>query len=282
MEIICVINNYNYSRYLEECIDSVLSQTLPFNKIIVVDDGSTDNSPEIIRRYQDLNSKVIPILKANSGQLSCFNAAAEFIPDESQVFLLDSDDFFPKNYVEALSKKITFPTDFCFVTAVDFFEKSQQISNANIGDHENAVFPKTSAIIRKDGIPWWIGNVTSSISMSGVIYKKIIPYPFIEDWRSRADDVFVYISSLMGAEKVKVPSVGMAYRRHATSDSSNKNYLSKEIMESHNVAVSRLFEFYCEKFNIPRRPSFTEILPEYNLLNLPAREHLKCLGFRLF
>ena len=279
---ICVISSYNYSKYLKECIDSVLSQTLPFSKVIIVDDGSTDNSSEIIRGYQALNSEVIPILKTNAGQLSCFNAAVEYIHEDSQVFLLDADDFFPKNYVEVLSKKIMFPTDFCFVTAVDFFEKSQQLIDANIGDYENAVFPRTSAIIRNAGIPWWIGNVTSSISMSGVVYKKIIPYPFIDDWRSRADDIFVYISSLMGVEKVKVSSVGIAYRRHATSDSSKNNYLSKEIIDRRNVTVTRLFEFYCKKFNIPRKPSFTEILPEYNSLNLPAREHLKALGFKLF
>ena len=282
MEIICVINNYNYSRYLEECIDSVLSQTLPFNKVIVVDDGSTDNSPEIIRRYQALNSKVIPILKTNSGQLSCFNAAAEYIPEDSQVFLLDSDDFFPKDYLEVLSRKVSFPADFCFVTAVDFFQHGDQLQNANISNDENVIFPKTSELVRARAV--WIGSVTSAISMSGKIYKKLLPYPHPEDWKSRADDVFVYISSVLGAVKVKVPSVGIGYRKHQNNDHIIKSnfYNSHEEQLERQERLKRLFDFYCEKYNIPRQASFAEILPEYNACGTDGIAHLKSLGFRLF
>jgi glycosyltransferase involved in cell wall biosynthesis len=277
-ELICVINNYNYSRYLEECIDSALSQTLPFDKVIIVDDGSTDNSPEIIRRYQDLNSKVIPILKTNGGQLSCFNAAVEYISEDSQVFLLDSDDIFPKNYLEVLSQRVSLPVDFCFVTAVDFNDV-EQLQDANISEQENIIFSKTSALVAARGV--WIGNLTSTISVSGVCYKKILPYPFIEDWRSRADDVFVYISSLIGAKKINIPSVGVAYRKHHSSDSNKNDYSSNEIIQYKKSTVPRLFNFYYQNLNIPK-PSFSEILPEYNSLSQGAKDYLKRLGFSLF
>lgn len=282
MELICVINNYNYSRYLEECIDSVLSQTLPFNKVIVVDDGSTDNSPEIIRKYKALNSKVIPILKTNSGQLSCFNAAAEYIPVDSQVFLLDSDDFFPKNYLEVLSQKVSFPADFCFVTAVDFFQHGEQLQNANISNDKNVIFPKTSELVRARGV--WIGNATSTISVSGRIYKKILPYPYPEDWKSRADDLFIYSSSVLGAIKVKVPSVGIGYRKHQNNDHIVKSnfYKSHEEQVARHERGVRLFDFYCEKYSIPRKASFTEILPEYNACGTDGIAHLTSLGFKLF
>jgi len=46
-----VIDSYNYDRYLEEAINSALNQTYPNIEVIVVDDGSTDNSREIISRY---------------------------------------------------------------------------------------------------------------------------------------------------------------------------------------------------------------------------------------
>ena len=279
MQRICVINNYNYSRYLEECIDSTLSQTMPFDKLIVVDDGSTDDSPDIIRRYQALDTRVIPILKSNGGQLSCFNAAVEYIPEDSQVFLLDSDDYFPKNYVEALIQKVSFPIDFCFVTGVDFYDKGKRLTDANIGNQENAIFPKTSALVRMRGL--WIGNPTSTISVSGVLYRKILPYPYVDDWRTRADDVFVYIASLIGAKKIKISSVGVGYRKHQNSDSTRNNYLDKEVIESMKIKVSRLFNFYSQNLNISK-PSFTEILPEYSALNSPAKDHLREIGFNLF
>ena len=53
-KLVCLINNYNYSEYLPECLDSVFSQTHPFYKVMVVDDGSTDESVEIIKNYQKL------------------------------------------------------------------------------------------------------------------------------------------------------------------------------------------------------------------------------------
>jgi len=280
-ELICVINNYNYSRYLEECIDSALSQTLPFDKVIIVDDGSTDNSPEIIRRYKDLNS-IIPILKTNGGQLSCFNAAVEYISEDSQVFLLDSDDIFPKNYLEVLSQRVSLPVDFCFVKAVDFSRNSDKLLNANISNDTNVIFLKTSELVRARGV--WIGSVTSTTSVSGKIYKKLLPYPHPEDWRSHADDVFIYISSILGALKVKVPSVGIGYRKHQNNDHISKanSYHSNEERLARSVRLSRVFDFYCKKYNISRQASFTEILPEYNSLSQGAKDHLKELGFSLF
>jgi glycosyltransferase involved in cell wall biosynthesis len=64
-----IINNYNYGRFLGEAIDSVLNQTYQRTETIVVDDGSTDNSREIIAGYGD---RIIPVLKANGGQNSGF------------------------------------------------------------------------------------------------------------------------------------------------------------------------------------------------------------------
>jgi len=85
-----IINNYNYGRYLGQAIDSVLTQTYPNIEVIVVDDGSTDGSQEIIKSYGD---KIISVLKANGGHASTFNAG--FAVSKGDIIcLLDSDDMF--------------------------------------------------------------------------------------------------------------------------------------------------------------------------------------------
>jgi len=95
-----IINNYNYGRFLSEAIDSVLNQTYPDIEIIVVDDGSTDNSPEVIARYQD---KVIPVLKQNGGQASAFNAGFKATHGEI-ICMLDADDVFvPEKVTEIVN-----------------------------------------------------------------------------------------------------------------------------------------------------------------------------------
>src|ERR1700733_2019113 len=66
-----VINNYNYDRYLKDAIDSALNQTVPAHEIVVVDDGSTDDSRAIIESYGDL---VTPVLQENGGQRKAYNS----------------------------------------------------------------------------------------------------------------------------------------------------------------------------------------------------------------
>lgn len=83
-----IINNYNYGRFLSEAIDSALAQTYKNMEVIVVDDGSTDNSKEIIGRYGD---KIIPVLKENGGQGSAFNAGFKTCKG-AYVYFLDADD----------------------------------------------------------------------------------------------------------------------------------------------------------------------------------------------
>ena len=87
-QVSIIISSYNYGRYLEEAIDSALNQTYCNREVIVVDDGSTDNSRQIIASYGD---QIIPVLKANGGQASAFNAGFETSHGDIVCFL-DSDD----------------------------------------------------------------------------------------------------------------------------------------------------------------------------------------------
>ena len=85
-----LINNYNYAQYLSQAIDSALGQTYTNTEIIVVDDGSTDNSREIINSY---GNQIISVLKENGGQASAINAG--FAASKGDIIcLLDADDIF--------------------------------------------------------------------------------------------------------------------------------------------------------------------------------------------
>jgi glycosyltransferase involved in cell wall biosynthesis len=83
-----IINNFNYRRFLAQSIDSALSQTDQPVEMIVVDDGSTDGSGELIKGY---GNKIKAILKGNGGQASAMNAG--FLESTGDVVIfLDSDD----------------------------------------------------------------------------------------------------------------------------------------------------------------------------------------------
>lgn len=84
-----VIDNHDYEAYLGDAIDGALSQTYPRTEVVVVDDGSTDRSREIIAGYGD---QVRAVLKENGGQASAFNAGFEAARGDL-ICLLDADDF---------------------------------------------------------------------------------------------------------------------------------------------------------------------------------------------
>jgi Glycosyl transferase family 2 len=91
-----IINNYNYARFLREVIESALGQTYPRTEVIVVDDGSTDHSREIIAEY---GGRIVPVLKENGGQASACNAG--FAASRgSVVFYVDADDLLLPTAIE--------------------------------------------------------------------------------------------------------------------------------------------------------------------------------------
>lgn len=87
-KISIVVTNYNYARFLGQCLDSVMAQTYPHVECIVVDDGSTDDSRAVIARYPSVTA----VLQANTGQAIAakngFRKSAGTV-----VVFLDSDDF---------------------------------------------------------------------------------------------------------------------------------------------------------------------------------------------
>lgn len=91
-----IVNNYNYGQFLPEAIDSALNQIYSSVEVIVVDDGSTDHSREIIASYSD---RIIPVLKENGGQASAFNAGFKASTGEIIIFL-DADDYLFSHTVE--------------------------------------------------------------------------------------------------------------------------------------------------------------------------------------
>jgi len=87
-----IIPNYNYARYLRIAIDSALAQTYAPVEVIVVDDGSTDNSREVIESYSD---RITPIVKANGGHGSALNAGYAASRGEIVIFLDADDELMP-------------------------------------------------------------------------------------------------------------------------------------------------------------------------------------------
>jgi glycosyltransferase involved in cell wall biosynthesis len=267
---ICLITNYNYSAFIEECIGSALSQSTSFDLILVVDDGSTDDSKSIIWSIVNRNPSVKLIAKENGGQLSGFNAAVNLIKDDDRVFFLDADDVYPPDYLElTLGKLALWPVDFTYCKDYLFTSSKCPLTTAIANSETAEIVPMTSALSRAASC--WFGGPTSCITVSGSLFHKIFPYPFESDWRSRADDVIVYASSIISSRKLYLPSINIGYRTHPNNGYLNR-IISAEEKERRRAALKQLFHWYGSRFSIQSHPSLYETLSEFFSLSSDQRK----------
>ncbi|MBR2244704.1 MAG: glycosyltransferase [Prevotella sp.] len=91
VKVSVILPIYNVAPYLEAAFDSILNQSLREIEVIAVNDGSTDNSEEIIRRYQKQDSRVIFFSQENQGQSVARNLALQHATGE-YIYMMDSDD----------------------------------------------------------------------------------------------------------------------------------------------------------------------------------------------
>ena len=105
-KITVIVPVYNVEHYLDKCLDSVIKQTYKNIEIIVVNDGSTDNSGEICQEYAQKDNRIVYIEKENGGLSDARNAGLDQMTG-SYVTFVDSDDWIEQDYVETLYQKIT-------------------------------------------------------------------------------------------------------------------------------------------------------------------------------
>ena len=96
------ITNHNYGKYIQKCIESVLSQNFQDFELIIIDDGSTDDSKEIINQYET-NKKVFIVYQKRKG-LNVSNNVAIRQSRGEYIIRLDADDWLAKNALGVLSK----------------------------------------------------------------------------------------------------------------------------------------------------------------------------------
>lgn len=100
-----IVPVYNAENYLEVCINSILKQTYQNIELILINDGSTDNSDEICKKYSNIDNRVRYIFQENSGPSKARNKGLELARGDYIQFV-DSDDFLEKNCIEILVKSM--------------------------------------------------------------------------------------------------------------------------------------------------------------------------------
>lgn len=203
-----IINNYNYASFINQAIDSALKQTCKPHEVIVVDDGSTDDSLKIIRQY---GNQVNLITKQNGGQASAFNAGFN-ASTGNWIWFLDADDWLRNDAIETIAECIN--SDISKIhgplqavngkgSLLNFIVPSMPLS-------EGDVIPE---IMQYGGYRW---PPTSGNLFPRWVLHKCMPVP--EEEYRLCSDLYVcsYAAMLGKVHAIKKP-IGY-YRIHATNN----------------------------------------------------------------
>lgn len=101
-----IVPVYNTEKYLEKCLDSLINQSYPYLEIIVVDDGSTDNSFQICNKYTKLDSRIKVIHQKNKGLSAARNTGLQYVHGK-YISFVDSDDYVTSDYIAYLYYLLT-------------------------------------------------------------------------------------------------------------------------------------------------------------------------------
>lgn len=102
-KISIIVPVYNVEKYIAQCLDSIIKQTFRDIEVIVIDDGTQDNSAEIYQKYMEMDSRIKIIKKRNEGVAEARNTGIEHATGECLMFI-DSDDWMEKDGCEILYK----------------------------------------------------------------------------------------------------------------------------------------------------------------------------------
>lgn len=125
-----IVPVYNASKYLYRCLESILNQTFRDFELILINDGSTDNSLEILREYEAKDSRIVVIDKPNEGVSAARNLGIEIAKGEYIMFC-DSDDYVADNWCETLVIRSQTNPDYLCCSEYYRIEGHQSISKTN-------------------------------------------------------------------------------------------------------------------------------------------------------
>ena len=254
---------YNMEKYLNNCLDTLINQTLKDIEIICINDGSTDNSLKIIQEYASKDNRITIIDKPNSGYGASMNIGLDIAKGE-YIGIIEPDDFASLDMFEELFNKIE--ENDCDVVKSDFYTynstKEQKIKFTQIEKF------KTNKVISAKNNK----NILNIIpSIWSAIYKndflKVNNIRFLETSGASFQDTSFNLKVLMSAKRVLlIPEAYLLYRvDNVASSVKNKGkifFVCEEFNEVHKyiderpeledfrqIIFAKQFEVYCWNFS---------------------------------
>lgn len=230
IKVSVVMPVYNADEYLSVAIESVLSQTLNDIELICIDDGSTDKSLEIIKKFQLSDDRIRIVTENNAGQSVARNKGIVRARGEFIIFL-DADDFFEPTLISSLYELAVEHNLDIAVAKYDNYNNKQGKFQPSIDEPHSEIF-KSGVVASKNECPDYILQSTT-----GYVWNKLFRTSFIREKElSFAPELYVFedvhfvCCALSLAERVaRVDSILIHHRIYSTQSRAKlfKKYYSQ-------------------------------------------------------
>lgn len=236
VSITLIVPVFNVEKYLEQCLESVVEQIVPFDKVILVNDGSTDNSLQICKRYVSDYKKIELINQENKGLSAARNIGMLYAQSEYVMFL-DSDDYLELNVVEKLKNKLEKNKyDAVFFDSNIFCEKRCEIKK-NIYDRSKAGLDK----LKMTGLEYfykcypqnYIVSACMGVYKRQVLNKEGIKFP---EGLLFEDNYFSFVI-LNRAKKVTHISEKLYHRRYRKNSITTSKYSARKLRDHIKIGL---------------------------------------------
>lgn len=194
-----IIPVYNVEKYLEECVESILVQCDERCEIILVDDGSTDNSGEICDMYAN-KEKIVKVIHKKNGGLSSARNTGFKVAVGKYIAYIDSDDRIEKNSIQKILKWIgQSDSDICFMDAIKFFPDGKEISLGDNIKKEFVVGKEREEVLRYISTrPKFSGSACTKLFRRLFLLDNDIMFP---DDRRFSEDLGYCLETIIKAER---------------------------------------------------------------------------------
>ena len=220
-KISVILPVYNVEKYLRQCLDTIIGQTLREIEILCVDDGSTDNSARILEEYAQKDQRVKIYTQKNAGAGAARNLGLRQASGKYLSFL-DSDDFFEPDMLEEAYKQ------------AERYEAEMVVFRSNQYLTEKDEYKETPWTLRKQELPPYAPfghrQMTDNIFkvFVGWAWDKLFLKAFIDEKKitfqeqRTSNDLFFVFSAVATARKIAIVDRVLAHQRRDAKDSLSK------------------------------------------------------------
>jgi len=231
-----IIPVYNSEKYLEECLRSIYNQTYKNVEIIIINDGSTDNSDEIVNRYKNKFLKFQYYSQKNKGASDARNLGVEKANGEFLMFI-DSDDYIEENTLELMYKKITQNNaDMVIIGHKKIYNQEKKIEKYLFDVEERKKFSNTEVLQKI--LNFEVRGYICDKLFRKKLWKKLkISFEsrrYCEDWYP----ITKYTVESKDIVFINEPLYN--YRQHSESSINSSNI---EVVRDYNYAVNQIIKY---------------------------------------